>query len=72
MSKERRTRAANANSDPAHFVYTKTPESVDFTVIRKYLQQLIINADKQSAKRTKITNKIFAFFYKFVKVIYLG
>ncbi|WP_304960679.1 hypothetical protein, partial [Thomasclavelia cocleata] len=33
----------------------------------------IINADKQSAKRTKIPNKNFRpFYYKFVVLIYLG
>ena len=29
------------------------PENVSFTVIRKYLQQLIINADKQSVQETE-------------------
>ena len=28
-----------------------SPQTLSFTVIRKYLQQLIINADKQGAKK---------------------
>lgn len=32
----------------------KIAETVSFTVIRKYSQQLIINADKQGAKRELI------------------
>ncbi|MCI9006023.1 MAG: hypothetical protein HFH39_12490 [Lachnospiraceae bacterium] len=36
----------------SHFLIATAPEKVpgkfDFTVIRKYLQQLIINADKQN------------------------
>jgi hypothetical protein len=31
--------------------WQKIMEILDFTVIRKYLQQLIINADKQGAYR---------------------
>ena len=33
---------------PSH---RKSPSGLSFTVIRKYLQQLIINADKQGAYR---------------------
>ena len=31
----------------------KVPQSLSFTVIRKYLQQLIINADKQGASKSR-------------------
>lgn len=37
---------------------SKIPESVDFTLIRKYSQQLIINADKRGAKRAYYANKV--------------
>lgn len=33
--------------------YEKSPEDISFTVIRKYLQQLIINADKQGANKSR-------------------
>ena len=32
----------------------KSPENFSFTLIRKYLQQLIINADKQSANKERV------------------
>lgn len=31
----------------------KNPETVGFTLIRKYLQQLITNADRQGANRNR-------------------
>ena len=36
------------------FGYKKTPENLSFTLIRKYLQQLIINADKQGTITIRI------------------
>ena len=34
-------------------IKSKSPENLSFTVIRKYLQQLIINADKQGASKSR-------------------
>ena len=39
--------------DVAVLVFAKLAVVVSFTVIRKYLQQLIINADKQSASKSR-------------------
>ncbi|NBI79079.1 hypothetical protein D3Z39_09375 [Anaerotruncus colihominis] len=46
----------------------KTQESFSFTLIRKYLQQLIINADKQGASKSRehitfISGRFSAFCY---------
>ena len=49
-------------------IKSKSPENLSFTLIRKYLQQLIINADKQGASKSRehitfISGRFSAFCY---------
>ena len=41
-----------------YFRYSKNPENLEITAIRKYSQQLITNADRQDAKRELIFEQI--------------
>jgi len=46
-------RVPHSSIFPLHGATYKKPRTLSFTVIRKYLQQLIINADKQGASKSR-------------------
>ncbi len=50
---DRTKKCCQTGSSSKFLLTVKVPRSLDFTVIRKYLQQLIINADKQSANKSR-------------------